>query len=87
MNIGFFNVPIYNSSALFSISSNRFFSDLTYNGKPMAKKRYSFLKTVTSSKIWYKLGTMISNETRIPIHGFSLIVRSCFKINPIQQIV
>lgn len=46
-----------------------------YKITPIARKKYSFLKTVTSSKILYKFGIINSNEAAIPMYGFSIVFR------------
>lgn len=46
-----------------------------YKITPIARKKYSFLNTVTSSKMMYKFGMIKTNETAIPMYGFRIIFR------------
>ena len=48
------------------MSSKILFKDLIYIGSPMASKKYSFLITVMSSRIMYKLGIMSNNDNDTP---------------------
>jgi len=41
-------------------------NDLTYKGIPTNRKTYSFLNTVISPKMMYKLGRINSNDTKTP---------------------
>lgn len=58
------------SLPLFNISSKILFNDFIYNGIPMARKKYSFLIIVMSSKIMYKLGRISNNDIKTPAYGF-----------------
>jgi len=59
--------------SLFKISSKILFKDFKYKGIPIARKIYSFLTTVISPKIMYKLGRMSSNDALTPTYGFDII--------------
>ena len=55
------------------ISSKILFKEHIYKGIPIARKTYSFLTTVISPKIMYKLGRISSNDAQIPTYGFDII--------------
>jgi hypothetical protein len=57
----------------FSMSSKILFKEHMYKGIPIARKTYSFLTTVMSPKIMYKLGRISSNDAQTPTYGFDII--------------
>ena len=55
------------------MSSKILFREHMYKGIPIARKTYSFLTTVISAKIMYKLGRISSNDAQTPTYGFVII--------------